>query len=404
MKYDMTWVLGLLSILLIGCAGHKVDWHSPYTGLGSLHEGDILHLSTGVTITQEQLIDMLGGSRVVYVGEAHDNIRCHEVQLAILQALSERYPGQVAVGVEMLKRPAQDAADQWSAGELDEKSFVKVWTDDWSDDFDLYRDILRYVRDRNIPLIALRASDEWMDQARNSEGSAQAAPGQERLPELDLKDPYHRSHVEAVFNKHPHGNRDFDAFYRVQVLWDESMAQSVAEYLESDEGRDKRVVVFAGSHHVEYGYGIPRRLFRRVPLPYAIVLPITVHMPEDKRHKVMDVTFPEVPFRPGDFAWIVGYDDLSDQKVYLGVMIRDTDDGLKVMGTLKNSTAKKIGLEKDDIIVAMDGEPIDTKFDLTYLMGLKKPGDRGVIEVVRDEEPLTLDVTFEARPDSWAMP
>ena len=404
MKRNSLSAFGLILILLTGCTGHKVDWHSPYRELGSLHEGDILHLSTGVKITQEQLIDMLDSARVVYVGEAHDNIECHEVQLAILRAVSDRHPGQVALGLEMLQRPAQDAANQWSAGELDEKSFVKVWTDNWSDDFDLYRPILRYVRDNKIPLIALRASDEWMDKARNNETGTQLVSEEESLPELDLDDPYHRAHVEAVFSKHPHGKQDFEAFYRVQVLWDESMAQSVADYLESNEGKEKRVVVFAGSHHVEYGYGIPRRLFRRLPLPYAIVLPITVHMPADKRHRLMDVTFPEVPFRPGDFAWIVGYDDLSDQRVYLGVMIRDTDEGLKVMGTLKNSTAKGIGLQKDDIIVAMDGEPIKTKFDLTYFIGLKKPGDTGVIQVMRDEQLLTLDVTYEARGESWAMP
>jgi uncharacterized iron-regulated protein len=384
-------------ILLAGCARHHVDWESPYRELSSLREGEILHLSTGVTVSKEELIDMLDGVRVVYVGEAHDNMKCHEVQLKILQALSERYPGEVALGMEMLQRPSQDAADQWIAGELDEKSFFKIWADNWSNDFDYYRDILRYVRDHNIPLIALRASDDWMEEARQGSNTGPPEEKEEAIPELDLADPYHRSHIESVFQKHPHKKQDFDAFYRVQVLWDESMAQSIAEFLESDEGRDKRVVVFAGGHHVQYGYGIPRRLFRRFPLPYAIVLPTTVRMPPDKRHKVMPVTFPEIPFRPGDFAWIVGYEDLTEKKVSLGVMIRDTDDGLKVMGILKNSTAKKIGLKKEDIITAMDGEPIQTRFDLTYLIGMKKPGDQGIIEVLRDNEPLSFDVTFETR-------
>jgi uncharacterized iron-regulated protein len=396
MNQGIIWALCSILVLLNGCARQKLDWYSPYRGLHSLHEGDIVHLSTGVKVTQEQLIEMLHGARVVYVSEAHDNMRCHEVQLSILQALSERYPGQVAVGMEMLQRPSQEVANQWSSGELDEKSFVKVWTENWSNDFRFYRPILQYVRDNKIPLIALRASDEWVNKTKEGGAGSQSASAEEILPELDLDDPYHRSHVEAVFSKHPHGKQNFESFYAVQVLWDESMAQSIAEYLQGDEGKDKRIVIFAGGHHVEYGYGIPRRLFRRVPVPYAIVLPITIRMPPDKRHKVMDITFPEIPFRPGDFAWIVGFDDLSDETVYLGVMIRDTDDGLKVMGTLKNSTAKRIGLEKDDIIVAMDGEPVETKFDLTYLIGKKKPGDEGIIEIMRDKEPLTFGVTFES--------
>jgi uncharacterized iron-regulated protein len=394
MKQKMIWVFCL--ILLAGCARHEVDWRSPYTGLGSLHEGDILHLPTGVKVTEEQLIDMLAGVRIVYVGEAHDNAKCHEVQLSILKALSERYPGEIAVGMEMLQRPSQEAVNRWISGELDEKSFVKVWIDNWSDNFDLYRDILHYVRDHKIPLVALRASDEWMEKARAGDTDGQTENAEEALPELDLEDPYHRSHLEAVFKKHPHGGKDFESFYRIQVLWDESMAQSLAEFLETKEGQNKRILVFAGSHHVEYGYGIPRRLFRRLPVPYAIVLPITVHMPDDKMPKLMDVTLPEIPLRPGDFAWIVGFDDLSDQKVYLGVMIRDTDDGVKVVGALKNSTAKEIGLQKDDIIVALDDEPIKTKFDLTYLLGLRKPGDQGVLKVLREGQPLSFDVTFES--------
>jgi hypothetical protein len=236
-----------------------------------------------------------------------------------------------------------------------------------------------------------------MERTRKGDLDASLSEEEEDLPQLDLEDPYHRSHIEAVFKKHPHGAENFEAFYRVQVLWDESMAQGIAEFLESPVGQDKRVLVFAGGHHVQYGYGIPRRVFRRTPLPYATILPMTVRMPSDKRHKLMPVSFPEIPFRPADFAWIVGYEDLSKEKVYLGVMIRDTDDGVKVMGTLKNSTAEKLGLQKEDIITAMDGQPIETKFDLTYVIGLKKPGDEGVIEIKRDNEPLTYNITFESR-------
>lgn len=397
MKQKVLWTYILVFLLSSGCARHVADRHSPYRDLAVLGEGDIVHLSTGVKVTPDTLINLVDTARIVYVGEAHDNIKCHEVQLTILQALYERYPGEVAVGMEMLQRPSQDIASRWSAGELDEKSFVKTWTENWSNDFVLYRDILQYVRDKNIPLIALRASNEWMDRARMDETIDHPESDRDLLPELDLHDPYHRSHIEAVFSKHPHGKQDFEAFYRVQVLWDESMAQSLAEYLQGDEGRDKRVIVLAGNHHVEYGYGIPRRLFRRMPLPYVIVLPITRFTPGGKQPRLMHVTLPEIPLQPADFVWIVGYDDLSDQRVYLGAMIRETDEGVKVLGTMKNSMAKKAGLEKEDLIVAIDGEPIKTRFDLTYAIDRKRPGDEGVIEVVRNEEPLTFEVTFESR-------
>lgn len=383
-------------IFLMGCASHRLDWRSPYRDLYSLKEGDILHLPTGITITKEQLINILGGARIIYVGEVHDNINSHKVQIEILKALAECNPQKIAVGMEMLKRTSQESADQWISGELDEKDFVKQWFKDWSDDFQYYRSVLHCMKEHKIPLVALRAPDEWLEQIKKTESTDQLKENEEKLPQMDFQDPYHRAHTRAIFGKHPGGSQSFEAFYKVQVLWDESMAKSIVEYLKSEQGQDKQILIFAGNQHVEYGFGIPRRVFRRLPLPYATVLPMTVHIPPEKKHKLMKVALPETPLQPSDFAWIVSYEDLEDQKVHLGVMVRDTDDGVKVLGTLKGSAAQKAGLQKNDIITALDGEPIETKFDLTYLIGFKKPGEKGVIEVLRDNEPLRFELTFQA--------
>jgi uncharacterized iron-regulated protein len=391
---------------LVGCAGvcHKLDWESPYRKLSSLKEGDILHLPTGVKITKEQLINMLSGSRIVYVGEAHDNINSHKVQIEILKALTERYPQKIAVGMEMLEKSSQESADQWISGKLDEKDFAKAWLKDWGNDFQYYRSILHYVREHKIPLVALRAPDDSLERIKKTESTEQLKGNEKKLPEMDFEDPYHLAHTKAIFSKHPEGGQSFEAFYRVQVLWDEYMAESIAEYLQSEQGQDKRMLIFAGSYHVEYGFGIPRRVFRRIPLQYAIVLPMTVHVTPETRHKFMAVTMPEIPLRLGDFAWIISYKDLTDQQVRLGIIIRDTKDGVKVLRIIKDSTADKVGLKKDDIITALGGEPIKTTFDLTYFIGLKKPGEKGVIEVLRDKTPLRFEVTFQSRRTLDASP
>ena len=390
-------LLAITCLVFTGCAGHKLHCQSPYQDLSSLKEGDIVHLRTGVKITEPQLINDIEGARIIYVAETHDNVCSHNVQLTILKALAERYPRKIAVGMEMLKRSSQEAADQWTSGQLDEKGFFDVWVHDWGDNFEYYRSILRYVREHRIPLVALRASDDWMKKAKNPESPEQVTQDQEALPDMDLHDPYHRAVVKAVFKDHPMGGMDFETFYRAQVLWDESMAQSIAEYLQSEAGRDKKMVVFAGTHHIQFGFGIPRRVFRRLPLPYVIVLPMTVHLPPDKTDRLMHIAMPDIPLQPGDFAWIVGYEDLKGQKVHLGVIIQDTDEGVKILGTLKNSSAQQAGLLKDDILTALDDEPVKTKLDLIYLISLKKPGDKGKIDVLRDGKPLVFDVTYQAK-------
>jgi uncharacterized iron-regulated protein len=389
--------LFICSFLVVGCASHKYSWHSPYKDVASLKDGDILHVPTGVLVEKEALVDYLDGMKVIYVGETHDNINAHRMQLKILKALHQRNPGGVAVGMEMLKRSSQDAADQWTAGKLEEKEWIKTWIDDWSNDFQYYQDILFYLRDNRIPLVALRASDRWTEKVKgtaNNEG-ARGVEEDGPLPKMDLEDAYHRSQIEAVFKAHPMGTNNFEDFYQVQVLWDESMAQSIYDYLTDEAGKDKKIIVFAGAQHVEHGFGIPRRLFRRLPVPYAIVVPVTLIDKAERKPKTMGITLPEIPLIPGDFAWVVTHKDLKDEKVYLGVIIDATDAGLKVLRTTKGSVAEGAGIKKDDIIATFDGEKIETSFDLTYLIGKKKPGDRGVVEVSRGTETLRFEVTFK---------
>ena len=100
---------------------------SPYRQLDGLAEGTILHVPTGVELTRAQFFDLLAGVRVIYVGESHNNIRHHRVQLDILRTLADRFPGKVAVGMEMFQRPSQPDLDRWSRGELDEPAFQTVW-------------------------------------------------------------------------------------------------------------------------------------------------------------------------------------------------------------------------------------------------------------------------------------
>ena len=63
----------------------------------------------------------------------------------------------------------------------------------------------------------------------------------------------------------------FERFLEVQMLWDETMAQTAADYLAANPG--KTLVILAGTAHVGYVDAIPRRLWRRYPVPQAWVFP-----------------------------------------------------------------------------------------------------------------------------------
>lgn len=303
-------------LVLAGCAANRAQRETagPYEDPRALKKGEILHLETGRLFSEPELIEYLSHYRVIFVGETHDSIDDHAVELAILRGLHDRWAGQMALGLEMLPRKTQGELDAYVQGEMEEDAFARVWVKHWGHTFRYYEAILRFAREHRIKVLALNADDD-LRKAVREKPVEELDPGlAERLPEMDLEDPHHRAMTEAIFAAHKMGPRDTEAFYRVQVLWDETMAQTAADFLQSPEGQGKRLVIFAGGHHIRYGYGIPRRLFQRVPLPYAIVLPFAVEIPENKRDRMMDVKAPDLPMPPGDFVWAVGYTDLEDVK------------------------------------------------------------------------------------------
>jgi uncharacterized iron-regulated protein len=208
---------------------------APYAYQYQWQQGKIYHAPTGTELSEEQLYDFLSGFRVVYIGESHDSVSDHAVQLEILRALNERYPGGVALGLEMLGTDAQTEADRWSRGELSEKEMMRLWARHWgAASFAYYRDILLYVRDQDIPLVALNRPRQPAvghgagDAAAASTGAA--AAGQQAPPEQDT-DPYYRAYIGAFMAGHAAGPDTLDRFIRAQARWDDTMAATAAAFL-----------------------------------------------------------------------------------------------------------------------------------------------------------------------------
>jgi uncharacterized iron-regulated protein len=306
-----------LPLFLIGggCVANRacLNVESPYRDPSSFKKGEILHLATGKIISESELLDFLSRFPIVYVGETHDNVEDHAVELAILKGMCKRVPGEVALGLEMLQRTYQADVDSYLHGDMEEKEFLKVWQQNWGDTFPYYKEILCYARDNYIPVLALNA-ESALRKAVREKGLDNLDPEMaKRLPEMDLEDPYYGAFIKAIFKGHKKGPRHEEVFSSIQVLWDETMAETAAQYLKSLEGRGRHLVIFAGGDHVRYGFGIPRRLFRRIPVPYAVVIPFAVEVPERMEDRLMHVELPVLPMRPADFYWAVGYRDLDTQ-------------------------------------------------------------------------------------------
>lgn len=261
---------------------------APYTNFAKVKEGDIVHMPTGVGVTKAQMMDAIANARVIYVSEQHDNLAAHQAQLEIIRELHRRHPGKVAVGMEMFRRSAQPELDKLEQGKLPLAEFNKLfdrhWTPDWRA---AYQPVLDFIHEKSIPVIGLKPVQETEALVR---GGQTAGPG---IPELDMNDAHHRARYLPFFGSGPAAENK----YRMMVLWDEAMAETVAQFLNNPANADRKLVVIAGVGHIGHGFGIPKRAFRRAPHGYSIVAPTTGND--------MD---PSVPLPFCDYAWKVPYD------------------------------------------------------------------------------------------------
>lgn len=399
LSFSLLSVATLCVLLVAGCAVEKapLSVESPYRDPETLARGDILHLATGRLLSESELIDYLSRYTVVYFGETHDSVEDHAAQLAILKGLEARFPGGVALGLEMLRRPRQQSLDAYLRGDMGELEFEKIWARSWGvRTFRYYREILRFARREKIPVLALNAGRDLRDAVYKQSFDELEPEFARRLSQMDLDDPYHRALLEGILGGHSAGSGRIDVFHRIQVLWDETMARTAADYLTSTQGRDRRLVIFAGSNHVHHGFGIPRRLFRRVPVPYSIVSGYAVEIAEDKRDALMDVELPEFPMSPADVYWATRYYDMGGERVALGVTIEQLEaGGVRVEGIVPGGPAEAAGLEVGDVIVSIGETEVREIFDLTHGVSGYKPGDRGRVEVLRAERSLVFEIAYE---------
>ncbi len=314
------------------------------------------------------IIPRLAEARVVFIGEGHTNYADHLNQLAIIRALHERQL-DLAIGMEYFQQPFQADLDAYSAGRLTETELLAKteYFKRWGYDFRLYELILHFARDNRIPLVALNLPSEIVQKVGRSGISSLTEQERAEIPrELDRSDPAYREYLQAVYRDHPHPpGASFEYFFEGQLVWDEGMAARAARYLEAHPAR--RLVVLSGVGHVQYGFGIPDRLTRRIEVTRTIIV------------NGLDVSFkPNV----ADFVLLSGEVPLPPAGT-LGVVLEPDAKGLRIGSFARDSAAQAAGLDPGDRIVSLDGQPMKHLEDARLALWDKRPGDRIRVEARR---------------------
>jgi len=396
-------LLILLSACTMTTAPHTA--REPYPLAQPFVAGDIFHLSSGYQVTHETVVDHARRAQVIYVGETHDNPAAHRVQEEILRALAVSNPDRITLAMEMFTPSQQPVLDRWSAGDLSEKDFLKQvgWYSTWNMDFALYRDLLVFCRDHKIQVLALNAEAATRQLLSRTALEDLPVQDRERLPEMDFDDPHYQAMLDAFLDGHPMGKENASGFKRVQTLWDETMAANLADYLNAREA-DHQVIVIAGNNHIQFGYGIPRRLFRRLPASYLLIG--TTETEESKKlnpDRIMNVETPDHPLLPYHFLYIIDYEQLPQTGVKLGVILSSAPtSGVVISKLMPDSAAAAHDLRSGDILLRIDGEILTDPADLTYELARKQIGDTATFAVLRDHVEIVITVEFS--PENQQQP
>ena len=263
-KRPQCYLFGLtLMLFLWGCALAPIKKLTIQDTDQSFEEGVIISAKLGKPVSFKELLADLNSCRIVYIGEKHTNVSHHRIQLEVIQALFKKQPN-LAVGMEMFDHTYQDVLDMWSAGELDQKDFLKKshWYANWRFDFSLYREILEFIKENRIRLVALNIPSHIPPKIREGGIDNLSADEKKHLPQqIDTSRTAHRDYLQKVFDGHKHhfrGEVEFENFYAAQSVWEDAMAEMISQHLKDDV-----MVVLAGNGHIQFKYGIPDRAFSR---------------------------------------------------------------------------------------------------------------------------------------------
>jgi membrane-associated protease RseP (regulator of RpoE activity) len=92
----------------------------------------------------------------------------------------------------------------------------------------------------------------------------------------------------------------------------------------------------------------------------------------------------------------------NQESPWLGVHFVQAADGLTAASVIADSPADAAGLQRGDVITAVDGTAVETPQDFRDLLEAKAVGDTITLSITRDGQTQDVSVTLEAKPEALA--
>lgn len=315
----------------------------------------------------DDVVDSLLDKPIIYIGERHTNYEDHKTQLKVIMKLHEK-GRNFAIGMEMFQKPFQRFIDEYMSGLISEREFLKMtqYYKRWKYDYVHYRDIIEFAKSKKIPIIALNLWTEIVNKVASKGIDSLTFEERMEIPfDMDMSDESYSERLKEIFKQHNTKNEtDFNNFYQAQILWDETMAHNIDEFLKKNP--ERQIVVLAGVGHLMYNSGIPKRTYRLNKREFVTLIPDI----GDTNEAIANYVFFSEEIQP-------------PETYKLGVMLKECNGYMKVEKIVPRSIAEYIGINIGDIIISIDDWKVEDIDDIKIAMIGKNRGDTIRVKLLR---------------------
>lgn len=286
------WLLILTLLSLLGCASL-----APKTTNDRLigYYDYQLYTPDAQATSLERFTTSVTTADVILVGEWHTHPAIHRFQSDLLNQLY-RNNSPLALSMEQFSRDKQSVLDQYLAGDIGEQPLItegNAWQNYQSD----YRALIEFAKSNQVDVIAANAPRNIVRCiGRKGESYLNTLPSQQRSWVAELINTQDSAYKSKFMASMHHGEPAQTAKqYAAQVTWDETMAESIVNYLATHP--QHKVMHIAGKFHVEDGLGIKASILRRAPnLHVVIITPTNVITSETNSDFQLHVLPPPVRY------------------------------------------------------------------------------------------------------------
>jgi uncharacterized iron-regulated protein len=220
-------------------------------------------------ISIDEIVNDVSNTDVLFFGEEHNDSTGHYLELALFKKLSEKYPGKIALSMEMFETDCQNVLDEYLSGLIREKNFItdsRLWHN-----YKDYRPLVEWAKTNHIPVIAANSPSRYTNMV-NRMGLKSldqlSSTGKSHLPPLPIDTAtgaYYEKFVQIM------GGHDAMAgmqLFQAQNLWDATMGWSIAKFANSHPGY--KIFQLNGGFHSEEKLGAMAQLKRYAPKIHAL--------------------------------------------------------------------------------------------------------------------------------------